>query len=76
MADNTIKIAQNVPGAYYVDQTCSVCRTCLNEAPSLLQLTDDESAVFFARQPVGPEEEAAAQSAMEVCPTTSIGNDG
>jgi len=76
MADKTIKLPENAPGKWYVDQTCTPCRVCVDEAPSLLQYRDDESAVFFARQPASPDEEASAQRAMDVCPTLAIGNDG
>ena len=37
---------------------------------------DDETAVYFHKQPEGDEETAAAQRAMEICPTLAIGNDG
>jgi len=33
-------------------------------------------AWFFARQPATPEEEIAAERAMDVCPTLAIGDDG
>jgi ferredoxin len=49
---------------------------CLEEAPSLLTYNRDETAVHFSKQPETPEEMAAAQRAMDVCPTLAIGNDG
>ena len=76
MADKNSKQPLNVPGAWYVDTTCTMCRTCLEEAPNLLKVNDDETAVYFAKQPEGDAEAAAAQRAMEVCPTLAIGNDG
>jgi hypothetical protein len=36
----------------------------------------DEPAVHFSKQLETPEEMAAAQCAMDVCPTLAIGNDG
>ena len=45
-------------------------------APTLLKFSEDQSHVFFARQPGDAAEETAAQAALEVCPTGSIGNDG
>jgi ferredoxin len=74
MADKNSKQPLNVPGAWYVDATCTMCRTCLEEAPALLKTNDDETAVYFAKQPEGDTETAAAQRAMEVCPTLAIGN--
>jgi ferredoxin len=76
MADNASKQPQNVPGAWYVDTTCTMCRTCLKEAPNLLRMNEDETAVYFFKQPEGDAETAAAQRSMEVCPTLAIGNDG
>ena len=49
---------------------------CLEEAPSLITYNRDETAVHFFKQPETPEETAAAQRAMEVCPTLAIGNEG
>ena len=76
MADKTQKVAENVPGKWYVDETCVPCQTCLTEAPELLKYNDDETKVYFFKQPSNPEEEDAAQRALDVCPTGSIGNDG
>jgi ferredoxin len=76
MADKTIKVPENVPGKWYVDDTCVPCQTCLTEAPQLLKWNDDETKVYFFKQPASPEEEDAAARAMDVCPTASIGNDG
>jgi hypothetical protein len=45
-------------------------------APTLLKFSDDQSHVYFAAQPNGAAEDAAAQAALEICPTGSIGNDG
>ena len=53
-----------------------MCRLCLEEAPNLLKYNEEETAVHFSKQPKTPEETAAAQRAMEVCPTLAIGNDG
>jgi ferredoxin len=49
---------------------------CLEEAPNLITYSSDEAAVHFFKQPETPEETAAAQGAMDVCPTLAIGNDG
>jgi ferredoxin len=74
VADKLIKQPENVPGEWYVDTSCALCRLCLEEAPNLL--TYDETAVHFFKQPETPEEINAAQRAMDVCPTLAIGNDG
>ena len=76
MADKLSKQAENAPGPWYVDTSCALCRLCLEEAPVLLGYTRDETAVHFSKQPETLEEMAAAQRAMDVCPTLAIGNDG
>jgi ferredoxin len=76
MADKNNKQPENVPGKWYVDTTCVPCNSCVSEAPELLKYSADESHVYFAKQPSTPDEEAQAQRAAEICPTTSIGNDG
>ena len=61
MADKNNKVPENVPGAWYVDNDlCTPCRVCLDEAPDLLKYNDDESKVFFFKQPEGDEEQATA----------------
>jgi ferredoxin len=76
MADKLSKQPENAPGPWYVDMSCALCRMCLEEAPSLLKYTKDETAVHFLKQPETSEEMDAAQRAMDVCPTLAIGNDG
>jgi ferredoxin len=76
MADKVSKQPQSVPGLWYVDTSCALCRLCLEEAPNLLSYTSEETAVYFSKQPETPEEMAAAERAMGVCPTLAIGNDG
>lgn len=76
MADKLARQPQNVPGPWYVDMSCALCRMCLEEAPNLLKYTKDETAVYFLKQPETSEEMDAAQRAMDVCPTLAIGNDG
>ncbi|EJO67784.1 MULTISPECIES: ferredoxin [Leptospira] len=76
MADKNDKVKQNAPGKYYIDNSCVPCNDCLEEAPMLLKYTEDESKVYFHRQPVTPEEEIAARKAMEICPVEALGDDG
>ena len=81
MADKSIRLEESVPGPWYVDDTCTPCHVCLDEAGpqsgfSLLKYTDDESKVIFVKQPETPEELEASQRALEICPTNSFGDDG
>ena len=81
MADPTIRLPESVPGPWYVDDTCTPCHVCLDEAgPAtdfpLLRYNDDESKVLFFKQPASAEELDAAQRALEICPQNAIGSDG
>lgn len=81
MADKSLRLPENAPGRFYVDDTCTPCHTCMDAAgpetsSPLLRYRDDESKVYFARQPVTSAEAAAAEEALEICPTQAIGNDG
>lgn len=76
MADKLSKQSENAPGQWYVDTSCALCRLCIEEAPDLLTYNHDETAVHFLKQPETTEATAAAQRAMDVCPTLAIGNDG
>jgi ferredoxin len=78
MADPTHKHPENVPGPWYVDDTCTPCRVCLDIslAENYLKYNEDETYVYFYKQPEGEEEIAAAGESMAICPQNSIGNDG
>ena len=76
MADKLNKQPEGVPGKWYVDNTCVPCNSCMDEAPGLLKYSADETHVYFTKQPATPDETAAAQRALDICPTGSIGNDG
>ena len=78
MADNTHKLAENVPGAWYIDDTCTPCRVCLEVplADQIMKYNDDETYVYFHKQPEGDEEINAANEAMAICPQNAIGSDG
>ena len=79
MADNTHKVAENVPGPWYVDDTCTPCRTCLDVtgADGLIKYDGpDENYVYFHKQPEGDAELECANEMMAVCPQNAIGDDG
>jgi ferredoxin len=68
-------LKENVPGQWYVDDSCTPCHVCLEEAPKLLKYNEDQTYVYFFKQPETPEEVDAAQRALDICPTGSIGSD-
>jgi ferredoxin len=78
MADHTHKLSENVPGAWYIDDTCTPCRVCLDvpAADQIMKYNDDETYVYFYKQPENNEELEAANEAMAICPQVAIGNDG
>ncbi len=78
MADKLSRQPQEPPslnrGTWIRPAPCAFC--VLGEAPKVLNYTSDETAVYFSRRPETPEDVAAAERAMDVCPTLAIGNDG
>lgn len=76
MADRNNKIPQNIPGAFYVDDSCTDCDLCRSDAPEFFTRHDATGYSYVRKQPVTSEEIALAQEALEGCPTDSIGNDG
>ncbi len=78
MADKSEIVPENVPGKYYVDKTCTPCHTCMEvaNAATLLKYNEDETYVYFHKQPATPEETVIAEDALAICPTGAIGNDG
>ena len=75
MADRNQKVPENVPGPFYVDNTCIDCDQCRSTAPQFFARDDEAGYSYVHRQPVTLEEIARAKEAME-CPVESIGNDG
>ena len=76
MADLTNRLLTNVPGSYYVDDTCIDCDQCRATAPDFFARDDDSGLSYVHRQPITPQEIAEAEDALSNCPTESIGNDG
>ena len=76
MADRNQKVPENVPGLYYVDNTCIDCDMCRSTAPQVFARHDEGGYSYVHRQPVTPEELAEAELARQECPTETIGNDG
>ena len=65
MATKDLRLDANVPGPWYIDNSCLPWLRCLDEAGpdtenALLHLSDDESYVFFTKQPQTNDELAAA----------------
>jgi len=76
MAELKYRTSENVPGAFYVDESCIDCDLCRGIAPAFLRRDDLAGVSVVYRQPVTAEEIALAEEALESCPTSSIGSDG
>ena len=71
MAKPSRRLAQNVPGDFYVDDSCIDCDACRQIAPTVFRDYGDYSIVY--RQPTGESEVLDALKALVACPTASIG---
>lgn len=77
MADKKSKHPENVPGRFYVDESCIICALCVELAPNNFVEEQIKSHYSFVyKQPENAEEESACIDAMNQCPVNAIGNDG
>ncbi len=76
MADRTNKNPLNSSGKYYNDLSCIDCDLCREIAPQIFVRDDEEGLTYTLRQPIGDEEIALVQEAMNSCPIETIGDDG
>jgi glyoxylase-like metal-dependent hydrolase (beta-lactamase superfamily II)/ferredoxin len=71
MAQVEIRLAQNVEGDFFVDESCIDCDACRQIAPETFRDHGDQSSV--GHQPESPEAIHRALMALVACPTASIG---
>ena len=76
MADFRHRIPQNVPGKFYIDDTCIYCDLCRELVPSVFRYEREWGWASVFHQPASPEELRLALDAAGCCPTNSIGTDG
>jgi ferredoxin len=76
MADQNLKVAENVAGKWYVDENCIACDSCISIAPDHFVMNEDSSHAFVQKQPGSAEEEQTCEDAKASCPTDAIGSDG
>lgn len=74
MADPRRRLPQNIPGDFFVDETCIDCDTCRHLAPDVFRDHGDASSVY--RQPATDDETRRTLMALVACPTGSIGTQG
>ncbi len=63
---------ENVPGRFFVDETCIICDLCFEVAPASFAPSNDGAQSIVYRQPVTKEEIADAEEAQESCPVEAI----
>jgi ferredoxin len=75
MADPALRIPSNVPGPFYVDETCIDCDMCRHIAPSVFRLDEERGMSVVYRQPETEQERALVEEAATSCPYDSIGKE-
>ncbi len=76
MADKSARYGDNVPGVFYVDNTCIDCDACRVAAPGNYTRNEQGGYSFVDKQPQNDEEYQMCLDAMEGCPVEAIGEDG
>ena len=71
MANIARRLPQNVPGNFFVDETCIDCDACRQIAPASFRDHGNQSSVYH--QPETAEEIERTLMALVACPTASIG---
>ena len=51
MADKNLKVSENVPGKWYVDENCIACDSCISVAPDFFVMNDDSTHAYVKKQP-------------------------
>jgi glyoxylase-like metal-dependent hydrolase (beta-lactamase superfamily II)/ferredoxin len=74
MADPTRRLAENVPGEFFVDSTCIDCDTCRQLAPTVF--AEGAEYAYVHQQPQSEADWRHALQALVSCPTGSIGSQG
>jgi glyoxylase-like metal-dependent hydrolase (beta-lactamase superfamily II)/ferredoxin len=74
MARAALRLPQNAPGEFFVDETCIDCATCRNVAPSVFAYSDEAGMTVVRKQPSSAGEARRAAMALVACPTSSIGS--
>ncbi|NDD66356.1 ferredoxin [bacterium] len=75
MASHDARLSDNVPGPWFVDDSCIACDTCVGLAPAYFKLTSDDRHAYVWAQPAQPEAWRQCESARLACPVGAIGHD-
>jgi glyoxylase-like metal-dependent hydrolase (beta-lactamase superfamily II)/ferredoxin len=71
MANIQRRLPENVPGDFFVDESCIDCDTCSQLAPAVFRDHGEQCSVY--RQPESAADTRLALMALVACPTGSIG---
>lgn len=75
MASKEDRIAENVPGRFYVDSSCIDCDMCRNLAPKFFAMAENGGS-YVQVQPSSDEEIDLCKEAKDSCPVDAIGDIG
>jgi glyoxylase-like metal-dependent hydrolase (beta-lactamase superfamily II)/ferredoxin len=73
MASQRLRLAENEPGSFFVDETCIDCDTCRQLAPAVFARSSRRAYSYVARQPATEADRRDARLALVACPAASIG---
>ena len=76
MADKSISYEINVPGPFFVDNTCIDCDACRVAAPDNFTRNEEGGYSYLDKQPENEEEYQLCLDALDGCPVECIGEDG
>ena len=70
------RVPLNVPGKFFVDDTCLDCDLCREIAPNHFSRDKERGVAYVSSQPSTPEELALCYECVNACPCESIGDTG
>lgn len=73
MADIKLRLAENVPGQFFITCECIDCDMCRETAPAVFKRNDDIAFSFVYHQPDTEAERQQAEDALNGCPVDAIG---
>jgi glyoxylase-like metal-dependent hydrolase (beta-lactamase superfamily II)/ferredoxin len=73
MASQRLRLAENEPGPFFVDETCIDCDTCRQLAPGVFARSSRLGCSYVAHQPATEADRRDARLALVACPAASIG---
>lgn len=70
------RLSQNLPGEFFVDESCIDCATCRRVSPASFGRVNEIEKSYVFHQPESEDERLRALMALVACPTASIGTEG